>query len=695
MAQHRHSIGVFYTKRSILGHIQKCTKDTAYVNKGRTFLTLTILTILFFATALFTSYTALIAYTEVLPYLKSTHNQYTTLSTQYITLSKSTHQAYLQAKHNTTQHSLLGNRNGKNGKHWGYKLAHWNKGSAHFHNKLHEIAHILDTHKPHIFSISEANLHLDRDTFTYNLHNYNIETDTMAQITDISRQALLIKKGIHYTRRHDLEHKDTCTIWVEIHTANKKSFLVMGGYRQWQLPQKHPLYLGSNVPTQMYARFMHILTNWALALHENKHTIVMMDDNLDTIKGSNHNAKYNTKTLKDAFFRHTQDHGIVLHNTMPTRFQNGTTPSCIDHISSNCPLLIHNTTTHHSGASDHSILTALYTTQQRTDRPTYRQTRDTKLLTRQALEQYIDNSTPLAQLFSQNDCNTVADTLMFELNNMINSIAPPHRTQLNKKHAPFVDTKTLAQIDLRRQHYRQARLTDRPEDWRQYRHTNNLTNKLIKQRKIDYYSDKFDTTGQTDKTMWTTLKSVTKTNTQQTPTHLVNNNTFVTSPRAIANIANTHYINKINTIRNSFKKLTLNPMHILSTLIPRQEHTLTLPLITLTQTIDIINNAQHSHSTGHDSISTHTIKKIKHKVAPFIQHLINTIIKTSTFPDTFKHSRITPTLKPKKNCTLIDSFRPINNLCTLDKIVEQHIKTHLDTFLEAHKIINNNHHGGR
>ena len=122
---------------------------------------------------------------------------------------------------------------------------------------------------------------------------------------------------------------------------------------------------------------------------------------------------------------------------------------------------------------------------------------------------------------------------------------------------------------------------------------------------------------------------------------------------------------------------------------------MTLPPITVAQTIDIISKAQNSHSTGHDDISMHTIKKIKHKIAPHITHLINTIISTNIFPDTFRHSRITPILKPKKPCTQIDSFRPINNLCTLDKIVEQHIKTHLDTFLEAHNIIHQHHHGGR
>ena len=43
----------------------------------------------------------------------------------------------------------------------------------------------------------------------------------------------------------------------------------------------------------------------------------------------------------------------------------------------------------------------------------------------------------------------------------------------------------------------------------------------------------------------------------------------------------------------------------------------------------------------------------------------------------------------------IDSYRPINNLCTLDKIIEQYIQTHLDKYLTNNNIIHRHHHGSR
>ena len=74
-------------------------------------------------------------------------------------------------------------------------------------------------------------------------------------------------------------------------------------------------------------------------------------------------------------------------------------------------------------------------------------------------------------------------------------------------------------------------------------------------------------------------------------------------------------------------------------------------------------------------------------------HLINSIIDTEVYPDIFKISGISPTLKPDKPRSKIDSFRPKNNLSALEKIVEQFFKDCLIEHLEANNCIIKNHHG--
>ena len=89
------------------------------------------------------------------------------------------------------------------------------------------------------------------------------------------------------------------------------------------------------------------------------------------------------------------------------------------------------------------------------------------------------------------------------------------------------------------------------------------------------------------------------------------------------------------------------------------------------------------------------IKKAKTRIAPMITHLVNCIIISCTFPDILKITKIIPTHKPGKPIYDIESFRPLNNLCTVEKIIEEYFMTHLESHFEKNNVINKYHHGGR
>ena len=75
--------------------------------------------------------------------------------------------------------------------------------------------------------------------------------------------------------------------------------------------------------------------------------------------------------------------------------------------------------------------------------------------------------------------------------------------------------------------------------------------------------------------------------------------------------------------------------------------------------------------------------------------MINCVLRTAKFPDIFKVTRIIPVSKPGKPVDQIDSFRPINNLSSLEKLLEQWIKGCFVDWMEGAGLINENHHGGR
>ena len=76
-------------------------------------------------------------------------------------------------------------------------------------------------------------------------------------------------------------------------------------------------------------------------------------------------------------------------------------------------------------------------------------------------------------------------------------------------------------------------------------------------------------------------------------------------------------------------------------------------------------------------------------------HLINTILRTKKFPKILKVSRILPISKPLLDKNFIKNYRPLNNLCSVEKIVESHILHHMEIFYEKNDILNKNLHGGR
>ena len=60
-----------------------------------------------------------------------------------------------------------------------------------------------------------------------------------------------------------------------------------------------------------------------------------------------------------------------------------------------------------------------------------------------------------------------------------------------------------------------------------------------------------------------------------------------------------------------------------------------------------------------------------------------------------KDCPLTPILKPGKQNTSPDGYRPISNLNTIKKVIEQLMREDIDEFLAEHKIIPEHHHGAR
>ena len=68
-------------------------------------------------------------------------------------------------------------------------------------------------------------------------------------------------------------------------------------------------------------------------------------------------------------------------------------------------------------------------------------------------------------IFNYTEPNIIANILLFELDVIINSIAPKHRIQVRKNYSPYVNKKLKIEHNLKNQLYSQAIETNDQENF--------------------------------------------------------------------------------------------------------------------------------------------------------------------------------------------------------------------------------------
>ena len=171
---------------------------------------------------------------------------------------------------------------------------------------------------------------------------------------------------------------------------------------------------------------------------------------------------------------------------------------------------------------------------------------------------------------------------------------------------------------------------------------------------------------------------------------------MVTSVKKNFNIANEFFIDKIRKIRESFAvNVNISSIQILQKLVPKCKNNFEIKMVTVDDIARIIKKLKPKNSKGNDITNMKIIKKLCPAIIPHITHLVNSIIYTEIYPTILKVSRISPILKPDKQSEFIDSYRPINNLSAVEKIVEEFLKEQMNEFININHFILPDHHGSR
>merc|ERR1711954_149445 len=193
---------------------------------------------------------------------------------------------------------------------------------------------------------------------------------------------------------------------------------------------------------------------------------------------------------------------------------------------------------------------------------------------------------------------------------------------------------------------------------------------------------------------WATIKEFTPEE-DSVPTEIKYKGKNLTSPKAIAESYAEFSDDKLEEIRKSVEFENFKAVKLFKRVIPRVENEVILEPVTVQEIRKIIKNLKNTNSRGNTEITNKIVKELKEYLSVALKHLTNTIYTTGKYPDILKIARVLPLKKKGKPSDDMNSFRPINNLCPLDKIVEETLRKRIDKHLTNNKVIPNNTHGAR
>merc|ERR1711954_533440 len=234
------------------------------------------------------------------------------------------------------------------------------------------------------------------------------------------------------------------------------------------------------------------------------------------------------------------------------------------------------------------------------------------------------------------------------------------------------------------------RQTKSHEDYRMLRNAKNWLTKFTKSAKKEYYKKKYNT----NLGKWKELK-IEEGNENKTLVSAHINNKIECSPKTLANEFSKTLLNKIQEIKSELPVNDIIAEKIYKNLVPRIEEDIQLKEVTIKEVYEFINKSRPTKSRGNNEVNMYILKQIPQLSAIALTHIINTIIRTGIFPDCMKISRVIPILKPKKDKNLLRSYRPINNMNVIEKIIEQVLKKQLTKYIEDNNILDKYMHGSR
>ena len=591
---------------------------------------------------------------------------------------------------NSLARSITGNRQNR-----GVKLVHWNAGSAHLHNKMHDIEKVISDYHPHVIGISESNLRMDHDLQDVQLQEYELVTSKTLENPElnISRVVCYKHQSIVGKVRDDLMSDEFSSIWLELGLPNKNKFLVCQLYREWRYMGQADRGDHSNTIEQQMRRWVVFMDQWDRALATGKEVIVMGDCNIDHQKFNKAGA---LQPLVDVMMERIFPQGVVQCVQGITHSWPGQTPSGLDHTYTNNPGKLGPIQVIPCGSSDHRLILAIRYTKNLKQAPRYCQKRSYKNFKENLFMEEVAKIS-WWEVYSCQNVDAAVEIFTKKLTDILDKMAPVKKFQIRTRYAPWVSEDTKDRIKERDKAQQAATRSGTKEDWELYKQLRNTVTSQLKKEKIEWQKVKLDDSenGNNSGKLWKNIVGWLGWTSAGSPTKLLSQGNIETSPAKIAEIQNQYYIDKVSAIRKNFKEQNRDPLKTLKKNLEGNQACFSTRAVTPEEVDMVIRNLKNSKASGLDNLDTYILKITRKEIVPSVCHIVNLSLQANKFPNKWKTAKVIPLYKGQGSNLDPKNYRPVAILPILSKVVERLMFQQIANYMDANNFFNPNHHAYR
>ena len=386
---------------------------------------------------------------------------------------------------------------------------------------------------------------------------------------------------------------------------------------------------------QQMARWVMLLDQWEHALSSGKKVIVLGDVNLDPLKFQDSGQ---LQPMIDKMFEEIYPHGVYQCVQGPTHSWPGCADSGLDHIYTNCPEKLSKPEAQFRGASDHRLIFATkYCKNIRQQirycrKRSYKDFKEHEFLAEVRKVNWWD-------VYSSSEVDLAVHLFTTKLTNILDRLAPIKKFQIRTKYAAWISVETKKKIKLRDDSQEKAATTRSLEDWSDYKKKRNEVTSLLYKEKQSWQRKKLDNCEESQDTgkLWKNLLGWLNWSSTSSPTKLLSEGRFVTSPAKLADVQNEYYIKKVRNIRQNLPQACTDPLSTLKlSMQGKDATTFSLTAVSPKEVEKIISNLKNSKASGIDELDTYILKLIKKEIVPAVCHILNLSIQSKNFPTKWK-----------------------------------------------------------